>query len=77
MPNKVWGSVQENFMKFFIIALHIFGIGALIFLIFLLLVDAKWEAPRWPDLSTAPCMHERNVSVVFGPVHLPNPAGNG
>jgi len=61
-------------VKFLIKALHIFGIAALVFLIFLLLVDAKWEAPRLPDFSRAPCMHKRNVSVVFGPVLRPTPA---
>ena len=68
---------QKNLTKFFIIALHIFGITTLVFLIFLLVTDAKSGKPLRPDFPIAPCVHKRNESFMCEPVPRSAQAGLG
>ena len=73
-PSNIY---QKHFMKLSIIALHILGITAMVILIFLLLVDAKWETPRQSTFSTVPCLHKRNRTIFHGPVVRPAPTKLG
>ena len=67
---------QKIFMKFSIVALNIIWIASIIFLIFLLLSDAKWGNRNQSNFSRV-CFQKTNETVINGPIHRPAPAGLG
>ena len=73
-PSNIY---QKNFMKLTTIALLILGITAMVILIFLLLIDARWEPPCQSNFSTVTCLYKRNQTIHNGPVIRPAPTGLG